>query len=56
MPIYTIQVADGRKVRIEAPDEASAIEGALEATAAPAKRVPPARAKAAPPRKSLLDE
>jgi len=56
MPIYTIQTPEGRKVRIEAPDEATAIRGAQEATAAPAKRVPPARAKAAPPRKSLLDE
>ena len=40
MPIYTIQVPDGRKVRIEAPDEATAIRGAEEATAAPAKQVP----------------
>lgn len=35
MPIYTIQTPDGRKVRIEAPDEATAIRGAAEATAKP---------------------
>lgn len=40
MPIYTIQTPDGRKVRIEAPDEATAIRGAREATAAPSKPAP----------------
>lgn len=41
MPIYTIGTPDGRKLRIEAPDEATAIRGAQEWSASQSAPVPP---------------
>lgn len=50
MAVYTIGTPDGRKLRIEAADEATAIRGAQEWTAAnPAQAPAPATGPATPP-------
>jgi len=62
MPIYTIGTPEGRKLRIEAPDEATALRGAQEWSASqatpagPAAPAPAPEAPAAPQREGLFPQ
>lgn len=49
MPIYTIGTPDGRKLKIDAPDEATALRGAEEWSAANAAPVAPVEAEPVAP-------